>query len=135
MQLNGSDPAYGPGEVERALDAARESTYDTRAVSGSVSPMTSTNPFGDLHPADMTPGQRRMARAIGTRMRAAEQKKADLLADRGWVCLPPPGGSHEENFRRLVRAIDGAMCAYAMHYFDEEKMDHLRSLVSERASS
>jgi hypothetical protein len=36
-----------------------------------------------------TPGALRIAKAQRTRMRAAEEKKAQLLRSRGWTCIPP----------------------------------------------
>lgn len=32
---------------------------------------------------------KRTARAIATNMRRAEEKKAAVLRERGWICIPP----------------------------------------------
>lgn len=42
-----------------------------------------------LNMPDLTPGQHRTAKAIATRMRAAEEKKAATLRERGWVVIAP----------------------------------------------
>jgi hypothetical protein len=38
---------------------------------------------------DITPGQQRTAAARATRRRAAEEKIAQILRERGWTCVPP----------------------------------------------
>jgi hypothetical protein len=43
----------------------------------------------DTPEQDLTPGQRRMAKAHAAWRRQAEEKHAALLRDRGWVCVPP----------------------------------------------
>lgn len=37
----------------------------------------------------MTAGQARIAKATAARMRRAEEKLAEKLRERGWVCEPP----------------------------------------------
>ena len=37
----------------------------------------------------MTNNTDRTAKATAARMRAAEEKKAAVLRERGWVCIPP----------------------------------------------
>jgi hypothetical protein len=38
---------------------------------------------------ELTERQQMMAAAIKKRMRLSEEKKAQMLRDRGWTCVPP----------------------------------------------
>lgn len=38
---------------------------------------------------DLTPGQRRMAKAHEARRRTSQELRAQYLRDRGWLCVPP----------------------------------------------
>jgi hypothetical protein len=38
---------------------------------------------------ELTPGQQRMQAALKKKMRAAEERKAEILRARGWTCIPP----------------------------------------------
>lgn len=77
-----NDRGYVPGNVRWAtyVEQAANQRHPSRWIKKGAEEV-------DL--SDLTPGQRRTAKAVATRMRAAEEKKADQLRERGWIVIPP----------------------------------------------
>lgn len=49
---------------------------------------------------ELSPGQQRMAAALKKKMRIAEEKKAEILRERGWTCIPPAAEQDTVNWTR-----------------------------------
>lgn len=94
-----NDRGYVPGNV-------RWATAQTQAANRRH-PSRWTKPGGsEVDLTDLTPGQRRVAKAVATRMRASEEKKAEVLRERGWIVLPPEvaaAGAESKGIAEILR--------------------------------
>jgi len=94
-----NDRGYVPGNV-------RWATYVEQAANRRHPSRWIKKGGKEVDLSDLTPGQLRTAKAVATRMRAAEEKKANQLRERGWIVIPPEAviaGATSKEIEDLMR--------------------------------